>query len=174
MRLRLAEIVQSAVNPALAALPKHLDSDKARVMLLAIGLQESRFEFRRQLGDGPARGFWQFEQGTRATRGGVWGVFLHSQSTELLRLFCRERDCAFDPLSIWYRLEQDDILAAGVARLLLWTDPKPLPAIGDVDGAWTLYAQRTWRPGKPHRKTWNSFYSRAVEEVIPPTRKDPP
>lgn len=170
MRLRIAEIVRSAVDPALALLPKHLDSEKARVMLLAIGLQESRFEHRAQIvnggGKGPARGFWQFEEGTRTSRGGVWGVYLHSQSTELLRLLCRDRDCAFEPRSIWAKLETDDVLAAGVARLLLWTDPKPLPAIGATELAWGYYL-RTWRPGKPHPKTWPPLYARAVEEVTP-------
>ena len=38
-----------------------------------------------------------------------------------------------------------DVLAAGLARLLLWTDPSRLPRLGDADGAWQLYV-RTWRP----------------------------
>jgi hypothetical protein len=170
--LRLANIVETAINPALAMLPKNMDSPKARVMLLAIGLQESRFEHRAQIvaggGKGPARGFWQFECGTRASRGGVWGVYLHNASTEQLRLLCRERDCNFDPRAIWSQIERDDVLAAGVARLLLWTDPGPLPEIGDEAGAWELYAERCWRPGKPHRKTWAECYRQAVEEVVPP------
>ena len=37
-------------------------STAADVLLLAIGLQESRFEHRQQIG-GPARSFWQFERG---------------------------------------------------------------------------------------------------------------
>lgn len=169
MKLRLANIVETAINPALSLLPKNMDSAKARVMLLAIGLQESRFEHRAQIvnggGKGPARGFWQFERGTRASRGGVWGVYLHPASNEHLRLLCRDRDCNFDPAAIWAQIERDDVLAAGVARLLLWTDAGPLPEIGDVDGAWKLYADRTWRPGKPHRHTWDSLYAAAVAEV---------
>jgi len=169
--LRLAEIVQSAINPALALLPAVMDSPRARVMLLASGLQESRFEYRRQLGNGPARGFWQFERGTRASRGGVWGVYLHKDTAEDLRLLCRARDCPFDPGAIWAQLEHDDVLAAGVARLLLWTDPYPLPELGDAEGAWKLYAERTWRPGKPHKRTWGGFYAAALQEVTPSTPK---
>lgn len=175
--LRLANIVETAIKPALAMLPKNMDSPKARVMLLAIGLQESRFEYRRQLGNGPARGFWQFECGTRASRGGVWGVYLHNASTEQLRLLCRERDCSFDPRSIWSQIERDDVLAAGLARLLLWTDRGPLPEIGDEAGAWDMYAVRCWRPGKPHPQTWPTCYQQAVEEVVPrqpATMKDSP
>ena len=55
-------------------------------------------------------------------------------------------------------------VAAGFARLLLWTDPRPLPAIGDVKAAWQYYL-RNWRPGKPHEKTWAPLYAEAMEEV---------
>src|SRR5690606_35531315 len=65
-------VVEQAIWPAYALLPSRMDSDRATVMLLAIGLQESRFEHRRQI-KGPARGFWQFERG-----GGVRGVMTHS------------------------------------------------------------------------------------------------
>lgn len=165
MRLRLAEVVESAIAPALRLLPPHLDTDKARLMLLAIGLQESRFEHRAQItnsgGKGPALGFWQFEEG-----GGVRGVWRHHLSTDLARQLCHDRDCEFSTRAIWTRLETDDVLAAGFARLLLWTDPKPLPAIGATELAWGYYL-RTWRPGKPHPKTWPPLYARAVEEVTP-------
>jgi len=130
-------------------------------MLLAIGLQESRFEYRRQLGNGPARGLFQFELG-----GGVTGVYKHRATHELLRLLCHDRDCNFDPRAIWSALEDDDVLASGLARLLLWTDPKPLPALGESDAAWDYY-ERNWRPGKPKRRTWRSFYEAAMQEVQP-------
>lgn len=157
-------ILLTAIGPALQLLPKRLTSDEARVMLLAIGGQESRFQFRRQMGDGPARGFWQFERGTQASRGGVWGVYLHRASAELLRLLCRDRDVSFEPRAIWSAIEHDDVLAAGVARLLLLTDPKPLPALGDESAAWACYL-RTWRPGKPHPKTWPEQYRLALAAV---------
>ena len=56
--MTLDEITRTAIDPALELFPKHMDSPQARVMLLSIGLQESRFEYRRQMGNGPARGFW--------------------------------------------------------------------------------------------------------------------
>lgn len=163
--MTLNSIVSDAINPALALLPATMDTPAARVMLLAIGLQESRFLHRRQIG-GPARGFWQFEKGTRASRGGVWGVYLHQASKDRLAALCKARSVTCDPDVIYAALEYDDILAAGVARLLLWTDPGKLPAVGDADAALALYL-RTWRPGRPHPQTWAELYRQAAAEVRP-------
>jgi hypothetical protein len=146
-------------------------SDEARVMLYAIGLQESRLVHRYQILEGrpgvkgPARGLWQFERGSSVFGGGVWGVFKHKASRFWLHELCKARSVAFDPPVIWERLETDDVLAAGLARLLLFTDPKPLPRLGDVDEAWNLYAKRTWRPGKPHPHTWPKFYEESLAFV---------
>ncbi|MFF7398903.1 hypothetical protein ACFZAI_20795 [Achromobacter sp. NPDC008082] len=161
--MNLSAIIKTGIEPALALLSANMDSPAARVMLLAIGLQESRFVHRRQIG-GPARGFWQFEKGTRASRGGVWGVCLHAASKDHLAALCKARSVTFDPDAIYGALEYDDVLAAGVARLLLWTNPKGLPAIGDADAAWALYL-RTWRPGKPHPRTWPALHAQAMAEV---------
>ncbi|WP_348995638.1 hypothetical protein ABFG95_06750 [Achromobacter sp. HNDS-1] len=161
----LKTISESAITPALTLLPAAMDTQAARAMLLAIGLQESRFTHRQQIG-GPARGFWQFEKGTRVSRGGVWGVFLHAASKGHLTALCKARSVACDPDSIYAALEYNDVLAAGVARLLLWTDPNALPAVGDSDAAWSLYL-RTWRPGKPKPDSWPDLYRQAVAQVRP-------
>lgn len=168
MILRLTNIVDTVIEPALRLLPPRLDTPKARVLLMAIGLQESRFEHRYQVltggGKGPARGFWQFEEGTKASRGGVCGVFMHSATTELLRLLCRDQDCSFDPRAIWSAIETDDLLAAGLARLMLLTNPAALPEVGEGDAAWDYYLT-TWRPGKPRPDSWPELYARAVATV---------
>lgn len=159
------EFIKQALSPALALLPAAMDTPKARVMVLAICLQESGLIHRRQMGNGPARGFAQFELGTRQSRGGVWGVYLHDASRFWLDRLCASRGVQFLPESIWNALETDDVLAAGVARLLLFTDPKRLPATDDPDGAWGLYL-RTWRPGKPRPETWPGNHALARLEVI--------
>ncbi len=151
----------NAIIPALRLLPQFMDTPKARVMLVAIGLQESRFTVRRQMGDGPARGFWQFEEG-----GGVKGVCKHHSTAEQARLICRARDVSFDPHPIWAQLETDDILAAAFARLLLFADPQALPEIGNAGAAWSCYL-RNWRPGKPHPETWDALYAQAVSLIQP-------
>jgi len=156
--MTLSEIRERAIAPALALLPARMSSREAEVQMLAIGLQESRFQHRRQIG-GPARGFWQFEQG-----GGVRGVLRHSASREHALAVCRVRNVIATESAVYAALENDDVLAAAFARLLLWTDPKALPALGDEQAAWDLYL-RTWRPGKPHRHTWDALYAKALEAV---------
>lgn len=152
--------IPDILDPAAKLLPG-MDSAKARVMLLAIGLQESRFEHRRQIG-GPARGFWQFESG-----GGVRGVLTHKASSYDAAKICHARGVGSSTKEVYERLESDDILACCFARLLLLTDPKPLPVIGDTDGSWEYYL-RNWRPGKPHRHTWEGLYGKACEMLTRP------
>lgn len=163
--MQLRDVIAKAILPAMAILPAGMDSREARVQLLTTGLQESRFEHRRQMGNGPARGFWQFEEGTRLSRGGVWGVYLHDSSRFWLDRLCASRGVQFLPNSIWSALETDDVLAAGVARLLMFTDPKRLPSVDDVDGSWGLYL-RTWRPGKPRPETWAANHGLSRLEVL--------
>jgi hypothetical protein len=168
-----ASVLREALVPGLLLLPGHMDSARARVQVMANGCQESRLTARFQLtdelgGKGPARGLWQMERGTEASRGGVTGIWLHHDTNEPLRLVCRARDVGFDPPTIWAALEGDDVLAAACARLLLWTDKLALPQIGDADGAWDCY-QRVWRPGKPHPETWPDCYAAAVAAVTKPT-----
>lgn len=153
------------IDGALALLPTQMDSPEARVMLHAIGWQESRFTHRFQVvagepGEkGPARGFWQFERG-----GGCAGVLRHRASRYWMHHLCTVRGCQPSPDALWRQIERDDVLAAGAARLLLFTDPKRLPALGDEAGAWGLY-ERVWRPGKPHRDTWAQAYRQALETL---------
>lgn len=139
----------SPLSPAMYTRP-------ARVMLHAIGLQESLLTYRRQHGNGPARGLWQFERG-----GGVVGVLTHASSKALARKVCADRGVDPTAMAVWTALEFDDVLAACFARLLLYTDPRPLPAIGEQQKAWEYYL-RNWRPGKAHPETWPENYQAAL------------
>lgn len=167
--MTLTEIRERAITPALALLPARMSSPEAEVMLLAIGLQESRFQHRRQLvgspprPTGPAKSFWQAELGG----GMVTGLLRYHDDRvrDLAVGLCAVRGVDPSPRAVWDAIERDDVLAAGLARLLLWTDPARLPALGDADGAWQLYI-RVWRPGKPHRSTWADLYGRALAEVM--------
>ena len=155
---RCAAIIEYAINPAMALLPPKMTSDKATVMLLAIGLQESRLTHRKQIG-GPAKSFLQFESG-----GGVKGVMAHSASSSSAQSLCQALAVPFDRPAIFQSMEFNDVLAFGLGRLLLYTDPKALPEIGDANAGWDLY-QRVWRPGKPHRQTWDELYAVACKVV---------
>ena len=150
----------SAINQGLALLPAAMDTKEARVMLLAIGLQESGLTARVQIvnggGRGPARGLWQFESG-----GGCAGVLRHQASRYWMYRVCEARGVDPKPVALWDALAKDDALAAAAARLLMFTDAKRLPAIGDQHAAWALYL-RVWRPGKPHVDRFDINYPQAV------------
>lgn len=150
------DVLLNAVNPALEQLPKRMTSDPARVMLLAIGLQESKLTYRYQHASGPARGLWQFE------RVGVIGVLSFRTTNEHARSLCKLHDVRPVSYAVHEALAGNDVLAAGFARLLLWTDPRALPAAADA--AWDYYL-RNWRPGKPHPQTWLANYEQAVGVV---------
>ena len=137
---------KDAVNESYKLLPLKMDSHFARVNQAAIGQQESGYLVRRQYGNGPARGYWQFEEG-----GGVKGVMEHKSTVELARAVCHARGVPFVRRAVWEALETDDVLAAAFCRLLMWTDSGRIPA-SESEG-WAMYI-RTWRPGKPHIDKW--------------------
>lgn len=145
--------IRASIDEAFAFLPKAMDTRPARVMIYATGLQESRFEDRRQVVEvvkrgvvtlsptGPAKSFYQFERG-----GGCKGVITHPSSRYWMHQACQWRGVEFNSLALWNAIEHDDVLATCSARLLYFTDPKKLPDPADEEGAWKLYT-RTWRPG---------------------------
>ena len=156
MRL-LHDVLTTVVRPGLLMLPLKMRSPEAEALLLTIGLQESRFLHRKQIA-GPARGFYQFESG-----GGLRGVMRHDASKDhahrILDELCVPYNDAFDALVY------NDALATSFARLLLYTDPRRLPTLGSMsDFSWQYYI-RTWRPGRPHRETWDSFRANSVDAV---------
>ncbi len=165
-------VLQNAIDPGLAILPERMDTLPARLIMLAISGQEADFHHRWQVFDlsrpdamGAARGLWQFERG-----GGVKGVLTHPASRGHAAAVCAARGVAPDVAAVYGRLHADDVLAAALARLLLWTSPAALPAIGDEEGAWQAYL-REWRPGaytngnakkrSELREKWRGYYAEA-------------
>ena len=156
--MTLDELNDRVLTPALELLPDRMESPRARVMLLAINLQEDPLQERTQRGNGPARGLFQFERG-----GGVRGVLSHPATAEVASVVCTARGVAPEERAVWNSLQTDDILAACFARLLLWTDPKPMAQ--NAGQGWGLYA-RVWRPGKPHPEKWDDNYARAEHTIM--------
>lgn len=164
---RLDLVLGAIIRPVLASMQraeKIPHTATAERLLLAIGWQESRFLFRDQVDTGPAvlgpaTGFWQFER-----MGGVHGVMRHHATRGAAQDRAKMAGLAFEAQQIWaaFTEQQHDRLAAAFARLLLWTDPKPLP---DSEAqAWDYYL-RTWRPGKPHPQTWSEAWTRANDAL---------
>jgi hypothetical protein len=159
------EILTGPMSEARRLLPTLNWDENVCTLMLAIGLQESKLVFRRQMGNGPARGIFQFEKGNASSRGGVTGVMMHNATTGLLKHVADERGIPWSADAIWAALETDDVLACAVARLMLWTDPKKIPVRCDADGGWDAYL-RIWRPGKPHPEFWGANHATAESAVI--------
>lgn len=157
----LDAIIRSAINPAFSLLPPKMDSDRARVMMLAITLQEADGIHRVQHDGGPARGLWQFEEG-----GGVKGVMNHTMSRDFARAACSSLRLPFVRRTIWEALAHNDVLAAVFARLLLYTDARPLPELDAPDTVTWDYYERNWRPGKPHPSKWPTCHAAARAQVM--------
>jgi len=165
MRDELLEgVLHGAIFPALAELPPKFYTPEALQLQLAIGLQESKLKDRWQVlsggRKGPARSFWQFEQG-----GGVKGVLTHPATATLAAEACKRHGVATSAVLVWSAMETNDVLAATFARLLMWTDPRPLPPPDDTKGAWAYYV-RNWRPGQPHPATWPAHWIRCRRFVF--------
>lgn len=150
----IGHLLAFAIPAAYTLLPPAMNSMAATAMLAAIALQESKAQWRRQIG-GPARGFWQFERG-----GGVVGVLTHPSTQHTIESVCGQLRYPVHPDQCYMAIEHNDVLAACFARCLLWTLPDPLPLEGDADEAWRQYL-RAWRPGKPHPDAWAANYARA-------------
>lgn len=142
-----ADVLGKVVMPALTnLLPSRYDSPESRVLLLAFGAQETGFRTRLQIGGGPGHGFWQNEPE------GVADVIENQAVDRDAHGLCSR--CAVSPVGkdAYWALLTDDAFACGIARLMLFCDPHPLPMIGDVAGAFESYI-RIWRPGAYSRGT---------------------
>lgn len=153
----IEHLLQFTLPAAYSLLPPQMESKEASAMLLAISLQESGAEHRRQV-NGSARGFWQFE------RAGVRAVLTHPRSEAHVARATKAL-CYFPTAErIHGVIEHNDTLAAVCARLLLWTLPVPLPGRADRVMSWGQYTA-AWRPGKPRPETWAEHFAAAWELV---------
>lgn len=162
------DLLVQAVDPACALLARFgvPSDDRARVLMMAIAGQESAWAARLQVPIAYARSFWQFERG-----GGVAGVLSHSASSTHIRAACAELLVPCDVSTVYEAMAWHDVLAACMARLLLWTDPAALPAVGEVEAGWDYY-RRNWRPGAPHPEMWPARYGTAMGLVNSQPRKE--
>jgi len=131
-------------------------TDAARVLMMTIAGQESAWKYRIQIG-GPAHSYWQFEK-----MGGVAEVL--QKCPKQLAVVCGEVECPAAVNEVYIVMAGNDLLAACMARLLLWQDPAALPAVGDKEAAWAYYL-RNWRPGAPHRASWDGLYDQALAAI---------
>src|SRR5262249_22147474 len=83
---------------------------------------------------------------------GATGEVMTEMPNQLIAV-CKLLDIPFEVHALFEALAWNDSLACTMARLLLWKDPQPLPAITDAEGRYQYYL-RNWRPGAPDRTRW--------------------
>jgi hypothetical protein len=131
---------------------------EAARFLQAVALQESdcawRYQRSRITKAGPARGWFEFERA-----GGVRGVMRHPRTASKAQTWAALCFVRWEEHAIWRALEGHDKLAVGFARLLLWSDPYPMPT--SPAEAWNCYCHRLWRPGKPRPNDWKANWTAA-------------
>lgn len=154
--MNLADAQRLILEPMFTMLPPHMDTPAARAMLLAIGLQECNFSLRKQI-KGPARGYWQFEGHDKSALAGLLKI-------PAVRETCMRLDYAPKLPEIYQALEDNDLLAAYLARQLLWTVPERLPSVVQVAEGYRQYTW-AWRPGKPRPNDWPANYIQAWRAI---------
>lgn len=147
-------------------------SASARVLVMAIAGQESRWAARRQVGlqeyypqKVGARGYWQCE----STWGGPVAINDVLQKTPVqIAAACKALDISCDAHALYEACAWNDTIACIMARLKLWSDPAPLPDYWDKGESWKYYL-RNWQPGAPHPESWSGLHDQAMAAVgLPP------
>lgn len=116
------------LQPALTVIGIH--SPAAEELVLGTALQESRLQYIKQLGNGPALGFFQMEP---ATHEDIWKNYLayHDDMAEKAKSLAAPTTAAHPSPNemignLWY--------AAAMCRIHYRRVPDALPAAGDVPG----------------------------------------
>jgi hypothetical protein len=150
-------ILNNILTASFSLMEPRFDAPRARVQLLTTAQQESGLRYRIQQPNGPAHSWWQFEE-----KGGVQEVMNHAVTGPHLRKIVADLGYAWDRRSLYNLMTNNDLLAGCMARLLLYIDPRPLPTTAQE--GWNQYLAR-WRPGKPHRETWDDYWEQASDHV---------
>lgn len=150
-----------AIDMAFKLLPASMDTRARRLLVAATGFQETSYLTRFQYNNGPARSYWQFENGSLAA---INGVLNHKATKALAVVVCSACGVQPERVAVWKAMESDDVLGSAFAAMLIYTDPFRLPTTKDE--AWTMYAKRLWRPGKPHPDKWDESWAFA-NKVVP-------
>ena len=121
--------IKSLVTEVCTDMGEKFASKDAVNLIVATGIVESRYEYLRQMGDGPARSFWQVEAATA-----VDNLAHYLKHRPDLMKKCAEASMVdikhwqnFDE-KVWEKILEKNI-AAGIvhARLKYWRVPKRMP-----------------------------------------------
>ena len=144
--------IKSLVTEVCTDMGEKFASKDAVNLIVATGIVESRYEYLRQMGDGPARSFWQVEAATA-----VDNLAHYLKHRPDLMKKCAEASMVdikhwqnFDE-KVWEKILEKNI-AAGIvhARLKYWRVPKRMPNTheGQAD-YWKKYYNTEGGKGAP-------------------------
>jgi hypothetical protein len=119
-----SEFRSDIIDPTLKLLD--LYSPASSNLLLGTALVESKLVHRRQLGGGPARGYFQIEP---ATFRDVYGRYLKNKPRLLGIVNSLLTEAGVAPVE---QLYLNDRLGCAIARIRYLYDPKPLPDADDI------------------------------------------
>lgn len=139
---------------------KHLElwSPAAEQLVLATAIHESSACFIRQIGGGPAIGFWQME---KATHDDIWDNYLayrpdlRFKIEKLQALWPREAE----------QLATNLAYAAAMCRIHYFRIPKPLPEEGDAEAMAAYWKQ--WYNTPQGKGSADVFVDTFEQYVIP-------
>ena len=154
----LTDLRDTVVRPTLDRLG--LGSPAAIALVLGTAVQESGLGALKQLGGGPARGFWQIEPFTHndvVERLSILKPHLHERLSEIV--------------GIWpSRIEQlstNLCYGAAICRLKYYLIPEALPEAGDVDGLaayWKTHFNTRLGKGRPEQ--WAKSFRQYVAHIL--------
>ena len=144
--------IRSLVTDTCSKLGEKYASEDAINLVVATGIVESRYEYIRQMGDGPARSFWQVEPATC-----VDNLAHYLKHRPKLMKKCAEASMVdlkhwqnYDE-RVWAEILEKNI-AAGIVhcRLKYWRVPKKMPSSVEGQAAyWKKYYNSEGGKGNP-------------------------
>ena len=145
----------TVIRPVLVKLG--LGGQAAEELLLGTAVQESlNFQYRTQVGGGPAKGYFQMEP---STHDDIWENYLkyRQKLSQDVNSFLPSKN----PNKIM-ELENNDKYAAAMARIHYMRVAAPLPKAGDVIAQanyWKQYYNTSLGKGKPHEyvEKWKKY-----------------
>lgn len=119
------EFLTNVIRPTVIEIG--LQSTAAEQLLLGTAMQESDLVHRRQLGNGPARSFFQMEP---TTHNDIWQNFLAFRNELADKITNLLTSPTADKIN---ELENNDRYACGMARVHYLRASAALPAAGDIE-----------------------------------------
>lgn len=149
-KMDLKTALKEVIEPGLIKLPDHLNTVEAEAMLLAIGMQETKFELSNCV-NSDRMGFF------RVSTRDIIKLITIDWTSKLLLDIANGANKFINELVL-----EDAHFCALCARLMLSITGESLPNLNsDPSESWNLYL-KTWKPDNPKRETWDAYWMHAL------------